>query len=90
MITSALLGGTHYTLHRFPLEQKNRSLQAWDAADEYLIDYVKEHHPSAKKLLILNDDFGALACALHQFDISALSDSSWPTKLGIITWRKMP
>lgn len=75
MITSALLGGTHYTLHRFPLEQKNRSLQAWDAADEYLIDYVKEHHPSAKKLLILNDDFGALACALHQFDISALSDS---------------
>ncbi|WP_152085115.1 methyltransferase [Pseudoalteromonas sp. A25] len=64
MTTDALLGGHTLTLHRFPLEQKNRSLQAWDAADEYLIDYVQEHHNQASRILVLNDGFGALTCAL--------------------------
>ncbi|MBD1580821.1 methyltransferase [Pseudoalteromonas sp. S16_S37] len=64
MTTDALLGGHALTLHRFPLEQKNRSLQAWDAADEYLIDHVQEHHNQALRILILNDSFGALTCAL--------------------------
>ncbi len=30
------------TLERFPIAQVNRSLQAWDAADEYLINYLTE------------------------------------------------
>ncbi|MCF6436077.1 methyltransferase [Pseudoalteromonas sp. MMG022] len=64
MTTDALLGGNTLTLHRFPLEQKNRSLQAWDAADEYLVDYVLEHHNQALRILVLNDGFGALSCAL--------------------------
>ncbi|WP_105167562.1 methyltransferase [Pseudoalteromonas sp. T1lg23B] len=68
MTTDALLGGQPLTLHRFPLEQKNRSLQAWDAADEYLIDYVLEHHNQAQRILVLNDSFGALTCALKAID----------------------
>ncbi|WP_105213211.1 methyltransferase [Pseudoalteromonas sp. T1lg22] len=75
MITSAQLGGNTYHLHRLPLQQKNRSLQAWDAADEYLVDYINEHHADAKRLLILNDDFGALACAFNQLTSDSVSDS---------------
>lgn len=45
MTTQAQLGDKTFTLERFPLDQKNRSLQAWDSADEYLINYVNEHHP---------------------------------------------
>jgi len=39
--TQAILGNKTFTLERFPLEQKTRSLQAWDSADEYLINYVE-------------------------------------------------
>ena len=50
-------------LDRFPLMQVNRSLQAWDAADEYLLNYCKENSliNKATTLLIFNDAFGALA-----------------------------
>ena len=75
MITSAQLGGKSYTLHRFPVQQKTRSLQAWDSSDEYLINYVQEHFPDATRLLILNDDFGALACAFNELTCDSVSDS---------------
>lgn len=64
MTTDALLGEHHLTLHRFPLEQKNRSLQAWDSADEYLLDYTFEHHCPPQHALVLNDAFGAITAAL--------------------------
>ncbi|MFY8274201.1 methyltransferase [Pseudoalteromonas sp. SSDWG2] len=75
MITSAQLGGNTFTLHRFPLQQKNRSLQAWDSSDEYLVEYAKEHYPSTQRLLILNDDFGALACAFNELTADSVTDS---------------
>ncbi len=63
-------------LERFPLDQKNRSLQAWDSADEYLLDYVNEHHQDANRILILNDSFGALCCALStQAFVTVATDS---------------
>ncbi|ATC95654.1 16S rRNA (guanine1207-N2)-methyltransferase [Pseudoalteromonas tunicata] len=62
MMTQATLGTKVFSLDRFPLDQINRSLQAWDSADEYLIDYVNEHHPESEHILILNDSFGALSC----------------------------
>jgi 16S rRNA (guanine1207-N2)-methyltransferase/23S rRNA (guanine1835-N2)-methyltransferase len=42
--------------------QVNRSLQAWDAADEYLLNYCKDNSliNKATTLLIFNDAFGAL------------------------------
>jgi 16S rRNA G1207 methylase RsmC len=64
MIIDAILGKHHLTLHRFPLEQKNRSLQAWDSADEYLLDYTFEHHPAPRHILVLNDAFGAITTSL--------------------------
>ena len=79
MITDAILGGHALSLHRFPLEQKNRSLQAWDAADEYLVDHVFTHHDTLKHVLIFNDSFGSLTSAmLSQYPdikITNVSDS---------------
>jgi len=50
------------TLSRFPLMQVNRSLQAWDASDEYLLNYIKDEQliSERSRVLIFNDTFGAL------------------------------
>lgn len=64
-------------LHRYPEQQKNRSLQAWDSADEYLIQHLHENGciNTTDRLLIINDQFGALACTLAEYDCSIISDS---------------
>ncbi|WP_296235608.1 class I SAM-dependent methyltransferase [uncultured Pseudomonas sp.] len=46
-------------------EQQNEPLQAFDAADEYLLSHVHEQGIDAtSRVLVLNDGFGALACSL--------------------------
>ncbi|QGA52178.1 MULTISPECIES: methyltransferase [Pseudomonas] len=46
-------------------EQQNEPLQAFDAADEYLLAYLAEQQPSVQtRVLVLNDGFGALAASL--------------------------
>ncbi|MBV4553577.1 methyltransferase [Pseudomonas sp. SWRI102] len=46
-------------------EQPNEPLQAFDAADEYLLAFLAEQQPSAEsRVLVLNDGFGALAASL--------------------------
>ncbi len=71
-----VLGEQSLTLDRYPPEQKNRSLQAWDAADELLIAAAHEFFAKQQgELLLLNDQFGALACALHQYAPVQVSDS---------------
>ncbi|WP_434558721.1 methyltransferase [Pseudomonas sp. Z5-35] len=46
-------------------EQPNEPLQAFDAADEYLLAFLAEQQPSAQsRVLVLNDGFGALAASL--------------------------
>ncbi|MGZ8096101.1 MAG: methyltransferase [Methylosarcina sp.] len=65
-----------FKLNRSPFGDP-RNLQAWDAADEYLLNYVaSECKPSAGiKLLVLNDSFGALAVALNSLRPDVVSDS---------------
>ncbi|HCS46125.1 MAG TPA: 50S rRNA methyltransferase [Pseudomonas sp.] len=46
-------------------EQQDEPLQAFDAADEYLLNYLAQQQPSADtRVLVLNDSFGALAASL--------------------------
>ncbi|WP_043308956.1 class I SAM-dependent methyltransferase [Pseudomonas sp. ML96] len=46
-------------------EMANEPLQAFDAADEYLLAHVHELGlPADSRVLLLNDSFGALACSL--------------------------
>jgi 16S rRNA (guanine1207-N2)-methyltransferase len=51
----------NFTLQRRPQVKR---LRAWDAADEYLIELAADH--PAQRALVVNDGFGALACALHR------------------------
>ena len=65
-----------FSLNRLPVRH-NEQLQAWDAADEYLLNYITDgsFSPLNTRLLIMNDSFGALAVALHQFQPVCISDS---------------
>ncbi|WP_342323462.1 23S rRNA (guanine(1835)-N(2))-methyltransferase RlmG [Kosakonia sp. BYX6] len=66
------LNGQSFTLDRFPVGVEEASLQAWDAADEYLLQQVNEVDGP---VLIFNDSFGALACALAQHRPVSVNDS---------------
>lgn len=66
MNTEMTLLGRTLHLTRYPAQMQHQSLQAWDAADEYLVEHLTELQadnsmPEAR-MLILNDDFGALGC----------------------------
>lgn len=67
-----------FDLARWP-RQKNDPLRAWDAADEYLLNFLAEQEilqsDPAPRILIINDTHGALACALHRFKPLSWSDS---------------
>ncbi|UZD57491.1 methyltransferase [Shewanella algae] len=52
------------TLHRYPEEQES-NLQAWDAADEHLLKQLAEEE-APQSVLIINDSFGALLCAIRR------------------------
>ncbi len=55
-----------YTLKRYP-STTNRSLQAWSAADEHILNYLSEEEEGwlGGSLGIWHDRFGALTTALH-------------------------
>jgi 16S rRNA G1207 methylase RsmC len=62
-------------LQRYPIN-KNQTLQAWNAADEYLIQTVIEYPKTPQtKILVLNDSFGALTCALSDEHLIFSNDS---------------
>lgn len=82
MNTHFQFGQINLTLHRWPLNQPNHSLQAWDAADELLIDAAQTAiadytaaHAAPPHLLLINDSFGALSCALGNYRQTSSSDS---------------
>ncbi|WP_339451704.1 class I SAM-dependent methyltransferase [Pseudomonas sp. EA_5y_Pfl2_R50] len=58
-------------------EQQNEPLQAFDAADEYLLNHLAAQQPAANtRVLVLNDSFGALAASLlGKVDVSSSGDS---------------
>jgi len=58
-------------------EQQNEPLQAFDAADEYLLNHVAELAlPTNSRILVLNDSFGALAVSLvSTMHVTSSSDS---------------
>ena len=68
-------------LARWPLQQPNHSLQAWDAADELLVERALPALQQLTKagntprILILNDSFGALSCALGNSQQFLVQDS---------------
>ncbi|MFW1676753.1 methyltransferase [Pontibacter sp. JAM-7] len=71
---SAPQGNFHLSL--YPRRPKE-TLRAWDAADEYLLRHLQQHNLLSEgcRILIVNDSFGALTTALHQWQPTMVSDS---------------
>ncbi|PKG40045.1 methyltransferase [Psychromonas sp. Urea-02u-13] len=66
-------------LHRHP-RNKKETLQAWDSADEYLINHFTENELEKQlgedgQLLIINDSFGALSCFFQGIERTTITDS---------------
>lgn len=65
-----------YQINR-PISEKNQSLKAWSAADEYLLQHLEESPLEDKALAIVNDRFGFLTCLMHPYlPTSILSNKS--------------
>lgn len=72
-----------FQLSRFP-RRKQEKLRAWDAADEYLLQQIATDNllQDNCRVLVLNDQFGALAVALNHYQPTVISDS-WLAHAGI-------
>ncbi|GAC36042.1 methyltransferase [Paraglaciecola psychrophila] len=77
MNTSLTLLDRNLQLVRYPQDLQHPSWQAWDAADEYIIEYVEQNVQGLQhqSISIYNDDFGALACWFADFKPLWVSDS---------------
>lgn len=78
MLSPFFINEKQLTLDRFPIAQVNRSLQAWDAADEYLLNHIKEQQliTSQTRVAIYNDAFGALTTHFCSPDVLAHTTES--------------
>jgi 23S rRNA (guanine1835-N2)-methyltransferase len=77
MNISLTLLNRNLQLVRYPQNLQHPSWQAWDAADEYLIEYVEQNIQDLQghSVSIYNDDFGALACWFSDLKPLWVSDS---------------
>ncbi|WP_432464509.1 methyltransferase [Agarivorans sp. QJM3NY_33] len=75
-----IIAPVELNLARYP-KQSADELRAWNAADELLLEYAFELSTNLQHILLLNDEFGGLACAilahpnLRHCQITWLSDS---------------
>lgn len=85
--TTFTAGHQSLTLRRYPAKHQHKSLQAWDSADELLVNHLVANPLSdnTPSLAVMNDEFGALACGLATSltlpQITAYSDS-WISQKG--------
>ena len=65
-----------FELRRFPIKEKD-TLRAWDAADEYLLNELAEREclHADSRILLINDQFGALAVSLSAYQPTSWTDS---------------
>ncbi|WP_028775208.1 methyltransferase [Shewanella waksmanii] len=74
MTTEFSVADIQLTLHRYPKQQVS-NLQAWDAADEYIVQQLIEQQQAKVETLIINDSFGSLSAALKYHD------NDWPVTI---------
>ncbi|MFW5389998.1 23S rRNA (guanine(1835)-N(2))-methyltransferase RlmG [Yersinia sp. 2544 StPb PI] len=74
-MSQLLLGTQSLELERFPPQENSNTLQAWEAADEYLLQNIDLSQIDGRPVLVFNDQFGTLACALHAYRPFSVSDS---------------
>jgi len=75
MNTELSLESIELSLYRYP-KRSVEQLQAWDSADEYILNTVADLTLAEQSsILIFNDSFGALTCAYNQHNVTTVSDS---------------
>ncbi len=62
-----------FNIDRYPTTD-NKSLQAWSAADEHILNYLEEEKISCEKAIIYNDRFGFLSSLLADKKPTAIID----------------
>jgi 16S rRNA G1207 methylase RsmC len=71
-------GPKKVNLKRYPF-RKNDLLQAWDAADELIIEHLGGIELKNQRVLVVQDQFGALSCSLKTrpgpVDLTSYTDS---------------
>lgn len=78
MNTEFTLFDRQLTLIRYPAKHQHKSLQAWDSADELLIEHLSAEQlvPEAQPWIIMNDDFGSLGTFYAAQSPTWVSDST--------------
>lgn len=61
-------------IKRYPL-RKGDPLQGWDSADVLILQHMNQLDLTGKRILIINDQFGALSCGLEGVDCTTYTDS---------------
>ena len=90
--TTFTAGHQSLTLRRYPAKHQHKSLQAWDSADELIINHLVETNDieASHNLTVMNDEFGALACGLTRSlgleKLTAYSDSWISLKASRMNW----
>lgn len=69
------LAESQLELHRYPKGLHDKSLQAWDSADELIVNHLSNLPKPIHNPLILEDNFGALSVALNHLSPTVLTDS---------------
>lgn len=85
MNTSWTVANSQFELHRYPPNQHDKSLQAWDSSDELVAQHVLDTYQNISPLpeiLVYDDLFGAISLALNHFPLSCVVDS-YVSKLAI-------
>ncbi|MBU0475514.1 MAG: methyltransferase [Bacteroidetes bacterium] len=67
-------GNREFSITRYP-SSTNKSLTAWNAADEYILKYIDENKTNTKDILIYNDRFGFLSLFLSESKPKAIIES---------------
>ena len=85
MNTEFIFADRQLSLIRYPEKHQHVSLQAWDSADELVIEHLESllsenelsigDNESTPSLMIFNDDFGALGCWFSHLAPYWVSDS---------------
>ncbi|MFC3094332.1 methyltransferase domain-containing protein [Alteromonas sediminis] len=65
MKTELLYNEKTYQFYRYPAKHQHKTLQAWGAEDEYVMNHLLQQQQALGKILILNDDFGVIGCLLN-------------------------
>jgi len=75
LIKTFAVSQKEFKLERYPV-MENNSLQAFDAADEYILDHInKTSTDKVLSILVFNDNYGAISCGLNKHKLTVVTDS---------------